>query len=153
MKSLIERFEAKIYYSIDNCWYWTGSLNIFGYGMLSVTSKEKVRGAHRVSYEIFKGKIPKGLNVLHSCDNRACVNPDHLSLGTQQDNMDDMQRKGRRVTLIGERCHNSKLNESQVREILSMKGKMRVPEMVKKYGVIHQTIYQILNRKTWTHLT
>lgn len=78
------------------CWLWGASLKegkCGGYGQLKVNGKEVT--AHRVSYMIHKGPIPKGLYVLHTCDVRSCVNPDHLFLGTQKDNIHDMMKKGR----------------------------------------------------------
>lgn len=151
MRSLIQRFESKIYYSIDGCWYWTGSLNMWGYGMIGVS--DKLKGAHRVSYELYKGKIPDGLFVLHSCDNRACVNPDHLRIGTQLDNLLEMQDKGRKAILRGIANPRHKLNEVQVREILSLKGKMKAIEIAKKYGLEHRTIYDIFSGRRWRHLS
>lgn len=74
------------------CWNWIGKLNNSGYGSIK---KGRTSGAHRISYEIRNGPIPKGYYVLHKCDNRICVNPDHLWIGTQSDNMIDCQKKGR----------------------------------------------------------
>jgi hypothetical protein len=75
--------------SEDGCWLWLGRKQPNGYGIY------KSKYSHRFSYEIFKGEIPKGLVVMHSCDNRICCNPDHLSVGTYRDNIMDAVKKGR----------------------------------------------------------
>ena len=88
------RFWEKVYKSA--CWNWTGSLNEKGYGLFRIGGRKgKAEKAHRVSWEMFNGPIPENLHVLHLCDNRKCVNPEHLFLGTHQDNMKDMMTKGR----------------------------------------------------------
>ena len=76
-----------------DCWEWQCATNNIGYGFFR--DGDKMRTAHRVSYELFKGPIPKGMVVCHKCDNPKCVNPDHLWLGTMQDNYNDMVSKGR----------------------------------------------------------
>lgn len=89
---LKDRFLANIDKSCD-CWLWTGAKNKQGYGHLKI--KGKTYRAHRVSYELFNGKIPPGFLVMHKCDNPLCVNPNHLKLGTHKDNTQDMMEKGR----------------------------------------------------------
>lgn len=79
---------------VTDCWEWKKATNNIGYGMFRWT-KGIMRTAHRVSYELFKGPIPKGMIVCHTCDNPKCVNPDHLWVGTNKDNFDDMVKKGR----------------------------------------------------------
>ena len=81
-----DRFWAKVNIG-DYCWKWTGAKNTCGYGW--VFWKGKSTGAHRVSWELTNGKIPKGSSVLHKCDNPPCVNPKHLYLGSQRENMQD----------------------------------------------------------------
>jgi hypothetical protein len=76
-----------------DCWEWQGGKNNVGYGL--IRDEHGMRTTHRVSYELYKGNIPKNLCVLHSCDNPKCVNPEHLRLGTRKDNTQDMISKGR----------------------------------------------------------
>ena len=90
-----ERFENLYQHNYDNgCWEWIGGKNNIGYGMFR--DGDKMRTAHRVSYELFNNtKIPKYMCVCHTCDNPLCINPNHLWLGTRQDNYKDMVNKGR----------------------------------------------------------
>ena len=88
----LRNFKSKITFSDDSCWQWNASVNLSGYGNVRINKKTWL--ATRISYFIFKGN-PGQLNVLHSCDKPLCVNPDHLWLGTQYDNMQDCSKKGR----------------------------------------------------------
>lgn len=80
----------------SGCWLWVGAANRDGYGLFCGSRKGKAQHlAHRISWELFRGPIPQGVEVCHRCDVRCCVNPDHLFLATHTDNMADMYRKGR----------------------------------------------------------
>jgi hypothetical protein len=90
---LAKRFHEKVQQGeADACWPWLGAEHGKGYGGISIRGRSQP--AHRVAYELACGAIPAGLWVLHRCDNPKCVNPAHLFLGTHQDNMDDMKKKG-----------------------------------------------------------
>jgi hypothetical protein len=100
--SLQCRFWAKVDCTKE-CWTWTASVfTQTGYGQFALTPRKPVN-AHRMSWELSFGDIPSGMYVLHKCDNRSCVRPDHLFLGTQKDNMVDMSNKGRHVGTLGHR--------------------------------------------------
>lgn len=96
-RPVADRFWPKVQKG-DGCWEWQGSRLPHGYGHLTIPGRG-VPYAHRISWELTHGEIPDGLWVLHHCDNPPCVRPDHLFLGTAQDNVDDSIRKGRRPTL------------------------------------------------------
>jgi len=151
--SLKCRFFKKVEKS-ENCWNWTGGKNInkWGkrYGTIQMGPKNLL--AHRVSYELFKGKIPKGKIVCHQCDNELCVNPEHLWLGTYSDNMKDMQFKKRSHYVKGGKNPASKLTEEEVEKIkeLHIEGIM-IKDIAKIYAVTRHCIQHILNGKTWKH--
>jgi hypothetical protein len=137
------------------CWEWPGSSNPqTGYGQLSewASGKRILRTAHRVSYSAFKGPVTDRLQVLHRCDNRRCFNPQHLFLGTQQDNMDDMDAKGRRRTLpaIGERHGAAKATVEIVATIRASDAS--VPLLAREFGLSESAIWAIRKYKTWRHL-
>ena len=115
LSELIARHPVK--YSDSGCWLWQRHLTHNGYGVVSHQSKNQ--RAHRVAYMLATGQIPKGLQVCHHCDNRRCINPDHLFLGTQLSNMRDMISKGRKVVARGERHHDAKLTDAQVIDIFN----------------------------------
>jgi DNA-binding XRE family transcriptional regulator len=116
----------------------------------------KVLTAHRFSFELHKGPIPKGFSVCHSCDNPRCVNPDHLFLGTQRDNALDMITKQRqRLPEIksGEAHNMSILKESEVREIRQLRDSGQSHNAIaKRFGVSRPTITAIFNGRLWRHL-
>ncbi len=93
LKRLADGFRAKIIRTADGCWNWVGTIRTDGYGFFSWNKKN--HRAHRLSWLLFRGSIPKGLDVLHTCDVRRCVNPAHLFLGTDKDNHRDKAAKGR----------------------------------------------------------
>lgn len=90
-----ERLYRNILVTGNECWEWQGQTASSGYGQIKAFGK--MVSCHRLSYELYSGPIPEGLEIMHSCDNKICINPDHLSAGSHQENMADMERKGRRV--------------------------------------------------------
>lgn len=132
----------------SGCWLWLGSLNVWGYGRLGPQRRE--RQAHRLSYLTFKGPIPPGLLVLHSCDMACCVNPDHLRLGTvAENNHDAIERKRHRV-LSGEQHSLSKLTFDVVTQIRSRKIEYgTVSSLAREFGVSRRNIRFVLEGKTW----
>lgn len=139
---------SKIIKQSNNCWEWQGSLRS-GYGQIYNNTKQPLY-AHRVSYELHKGPIPTNMFVCHSCDNKKCVNPDHLWLGTPKDNSTDMTSKGN--SHKGSKNHKAKLTEQEVLEIRELIGTLPPKEIAKIYNVSQMLIYYIKNRKNWTHI-
>lgn len=131
----------------NGCWEWVGYYGSGGYGMMSKDGKNQ--RAHRISYEAHKGPIPKGNVVRHTCDNPACINPDHLILGTQKDNVADREARGRRV-VNGERIGTSKLSAKDVLEIRSSEESLEV--LANRYGIDRSNVWAIRTGKSWRHL-
>lgn len=136
---------------LGNCWLWTAFCYPNGYGKRIWENGESY--AHRVSWIINRGEIPDGLQVLHKCDVRNCVNPKHLFLGTQKDNMRDMINKGRMVIppRNGEKNSNSKLTIAQVREIRIRYavGGISHKKLGDEFGISDGQIGYIVNYKGW----
>jgi len=136
------------------CWLWTGPLKEGRYG--SFYFKGKGDRAHRVSWIIAWGDIPKGICVLHKCDNTLCVNPEHLFLGTQLDNIKDRDNKGRCNPGVsfqkGSKHKNAKLTEESILEIRKLASSYTQKDLAKKFSVSIATVNFIVNRKTWTHI-
>lgn len=129
-----------------DCWNWQGTRQWSGHG--EIHYEGKTSRAHRVSYRAFKGEIPDGMAVCHSCDNPACINPDHLWLGSQAENLADMREKGRGTE--GQTHPNAKLTEAAVREIRASKETSHA--LGRKYGVSHSLIVNVRQRKAWRHV-
>ena len=128
------------------CHEWIGKPNHNGYGRIGANGKDYL--SHRVSYELHVGKIPEGLAVCHKCDNRLCINPDHLFLGTLSDNHADMVKKGRNPR--GEKQWLSKLNDDYVRVIRLLKWSDA--ETAKLFGVCRTAITHVRSGKNWGHV-
>lgn len=128
----------------DTCWLWTGRVNGSGYGSVS-----NAVFAHRFSWELANGPIPKGLCVCHRCDRPSCVNPAHLFLATQGDNIRDCIRKGRHHSFFGKQ----KLNAEQVYAIRAAAASgERHSTIANRFGVSPANVSMIVTRKSWEHL-
>jgi hypothetical protein len=156
-RTFLERFESKFQKS-KGCWEWLGALSPKGYGTIIHNGKEIK--AHRASYALYSGDIPNGLWVLHTCDNRKCVNPDHLYLGTIKENVRDAVIRNRfskgddhvfrKPISEGGKRPVTKLNDSQVFEILTSTKQSKL--LAEELRVSPSTICDIKKRRTWTHI-
>lgn len=155
----MDRFFSKVK-KTSGCWEWTAGKFSDGYGAFVIDGK--TLKAHRVSWELANNeKIPGNLFVCHSCDNKSCVNPDHLFLGTANDNMQDKVKKNRqargsqitknRRTACGEKNGQSKLNRKKVEEIRKAykSGEISQRQLAKRYKVSHILIGKVVRRELW----
>lgn len=156
------RFWSKVNRASESeCWEWTGSLTKQGYGQFSLNKYPHL--SHRVSYQIHVCEIGAGLFVCHKCDNRKCVNPSHLFVGTHQDNMKDCHQKGRvrsgnrhpfklRPECVpkGMLRGNVKLTNDSVKEIRTRTKPVRF--YVESIGVCESTIYKVIRGEIWNHV-
>ena len=133
------------------CWLWTGHIGTNGYGYVCIWPGKQLL-AHRVAHELTYGPLllPK-LYVCHTCDNSRCVNPGHLFLGTQKDNMTDAHHKNRMP--VGEQMTNAKLTESDVLFIRSKSGTISMSRLARLFNCNYKTIWAIVHNKSWKHVT
>ena len=137
----------------DECWEWLKGKTTCGYGKSII--RNEIIGSHRISWMAYNNReIPNGMCICHHCDNPPCVNPAHLFLGSSKDNVQDMLRKGRGQDTVGQNNPQAKLNETQVRLIRYWwsLGNMKCVRMARYFGVDPQTIYNVINRYTWSHV-
>jgi hypothetical protein len=137
----------------NGCWNWTRCKHPKGYGQIG-TSKDGVHitlKAHRFFYEHYKGSVPAHLCVCHVCDNPSCVNPDHLWLGTNKDNSQDMVKKGRNPNTAGTNNPNAKLTPAQVREIREsyIRGVTKQQDLADKYDIPQTQVSRIIRGVHW----
>lgn len=145
----IERFKRKVIYLENGCWDWDSTYRSeTGYPMFywgNEEGKEKTMKASRASYILHKGPIPEGMCVCHACDNRDCVNPEHLWLGTHQDNMDDRSTKGR--TSKGAHRYNFKQNEELIAQVTVLRNLGdSVASICKQLEIGTSTYYRIAHK-------
>lgn len=154
-------FDIEMYLStrtrhVGDCLVFTNKPNAYGYAVVSPNSwivkrfGEKL--LHRVIYTYHYDTIPKGMCVMHICDNRMCINIKHLKLGTRADNNRDRKLKGRSANTKGVNHPSSKLTEAQVLHIRSMRGRVPVKTLCQWYNLHFSTIYYIWQRKLWSHI-
>ena len=150
LKTLAERFAGKfVQADSSSCWEWTGAKYPDGYGQIMTTPK-KYEGSHRDSYKLFKGEIPAGMCVCHSCDNPGCVNPDHLFLGTHRQNMEDKAAKGRSHKPKGQKNGRAKLSPSAVNLIrLAAKRGIHQRFLGRWFGVSKSMIGNVMRQENW----
>ena len=148
------RFQEHVKISESGCHEWYGAIQSNGYGVLRVDGKPML--SHRISWELENDSVPKGMCVLHRCDNRRCVNPEHLFVGTQADNMRDAVSKGRmgnKNPMKGEGHARSRLTEDDVRAIrCAHESGETNSSIARRYDVSGTHIGYIVNRKLWKHI-
>jgi hypothetical protein len=145
----IKRFLHKV----DNknaCWTWKGNVSKHGYGVSSYRSKSTL--AHRLSWILFRGNLPKDLDVCHHCDNPKCVNPEHLFLGTAKDNVMDCFNK-KRKSHKGENHPRAKIKEQDVKEIFQLrKNGWTHQKLADRFKLTQSAVSNILHRRLWKHI-
>lgn len=147
VQDTIARFESQVEPEpMSGCWLWIGPCSQEGYGLFRI--KGVRRRAHRIAWILYCGEITSDMSVCHRCDNRCCVNLDHLFLGTFADNMDDKVRKGRNTR--GAAISTAKLNPEKV---LAIRADCRSATLIaSEYGVSDDTVHRIWQGTTWKHI-
>ena len=144
------RFESRVErIPFAGCWLWTGAAHKrrkWPYGSFYLNGK--VEGAHRAAWQLFKGAIPQGAFVCHSCDVPDCVNPNHLFLGSPADNMRDMREKGRSAE--GHKVRAGKIAKLTAEQVVAIRApSLSFGQLAKVYGVSRSTIQHVKQWRTW----
>jgi hypothetical protein len=134
----------------SGCWLWLGRLNEWGYGVFRENGKTTL--AHRSSWIAENGEIPKGMLACHLCDIPACINPEHLWLGTDLDNSSDCIKKGRNRQLAGGKHPNASMTEDQAKEAIFLISKRDDGEIAEIIGCTKNAVNLIRRNRTWRHL-
>ena len=145
----MHRFWSKVE-KTESCWNWKAAKSKAGYGVFHLGRGLGTINSHRFVFQMKYGEIHKGLFVCHTCDNPACLNPDHLFLGTQKDNMMDMVKKGRANPMKGEKNHWTTITEDMARYIKNkvLEG-IKVIDIHRETGVNYNIITDIKRNKSW----
>jgi|SRR5208282_382127 len=147
---LTEEFNKKTVKNEKACWDWSGSLKV-GYGVMKC--KKRFIKTHRFSWKINFGPIPEGMYVCHKCDNRKCNNPEHLFLGTHEDNMKDMINKNRQRGAVGESNAKAIINKEKALEIKKMLSNgMTTIQIAKDLNISRAIVFGIKHKKNWSHI-
>lgn len=152
---LEQRFWANVN-KTGTCWLWTASFSGGGgdYGAIKPCGSRKPKRAHRISWELHFGPIPKGMYVLHHCDNPPCVNPSHLFLGTLKDNSQDMIQKGRKADSRGVLNAAAKLSDGAIKMIRLRRNHLKEPlsRIAADFAISEATVSRIARRLIWAHV-
>lgn len=154
-RPLLERLEHFLPSELvdDACWEWQGAPDRHGYGRIRANNRGPSLLAHRVAWEAHNAEpVPAELCVCHRCDNRLCVNPSHLFIGTNLENIQDRDAKKRQTR--GTRHHKSKLTPEQVAQIrrLFAEGQQTKSQLAKRFGITDTSVHLIIIRRNWRHL-
>jgi hypothetical protein len=144
-KNTPQKFFKKAVPDVFGCWLWTGGCNACGYGIVRYRGLQRL--AHRAAWEICYGPIPDGMGVLHRCDCPPCINPAHLFLGTQADNVADMERKKRSNHPHSQNHGRAKFTAEEVKEIRA--SPLSSGKLAKKFWVSKTAIRYIRQKDTW----
>lgn len=152
MNRLAMRFWTKVAITTtDQCWEWKASKRPLGYGQFRYIGS-KYKHAHWVAHELIKGPVPADKMVLHSCDNRGCVNPGHLRIGTAKDNRQDTILRNRHNAAKGEQHHKSRLSLVAAKEIKKLLSEGVKPmDISRQFNIGHSSVYQIRDGVLWKH--
>lgn len=135
----------------DSCWNWVGATDGGGYGIFIKKGGERSK-AHRYIWERIYGNIPKRMCICHHCDNPSCVNPKHLFLGTQKDNVQDKMNKGRFIKMKGRKNGRSIMTKDKVIELrkLYKSGNYTYMQLVKRFGISQTQVARIVKKESWS---